>query len=295
MATARFWTRWMVLLISIFLLSACGGGTTTTTPTGTSEGTATSPSSVTLLINTETPHSGTVGNKSVGKSYYTATGLTQGTVYTITLYGLSADADLEVYNGAPFDFISGPVCTSGKGGTTIERCMVTADSTTMNIAVDGQYTLSGATYTISVNGPIVPATLCSGPGCIDFEGTTVPTFTYSGTATNWAVDTTAAVSGTQSIHSGLLSNAQTSCFSSTPTTATSYASFNLRTDSEKYFGLLLFYIDDVLQPPVWYGSLSWQRVTFNTVLGTHTYKWCHTKNSANGAPDDVWVDDINIK
>ena len=294
MVTARFRTRWMVLLISMFLLSACGGDDTSTPPTGTSEGTATSPSSSLLTINTDAPHSGTVGNKSVGKSYYTATGLTLGTTYTITLYGLSADADLEVYNGAPFDFPSGPVCTSGKGGTTIERCMVTADSPTMNIAVDGQYTLSGATYSISVNGPIVPATLCSGPGCTDFEGS-IPTFTFSGTVTNWVVDTKAAVSVTHSIHSGPLNNSETSCFSYTPTSTTSYVSFNLRTDSEKYFGLLLFYIDDVLQPPVWYGSLSWQRVTFNTVLGTHTYKWCHTKNSANGAPDDAWVDDINIK
>ena len=292
----RFWTRWVVLLISMFLLSACGGDDSTTPTTGTSEGSTGTP--VPLTRNTATPHSGTVGNKAAGKSYYTAD-VSSGTTYTITLYGLSADADLEVYNGAPFDFPSGPVCTSRNGGTTIERCTVTADSNKMNIAVDGSDTLSGATYSISVNGPRL-AGLCDYPAsidvtCIDFE-IAPPVFTFSGTVTtNWVVDTTAAVSATHSIHAGALSSSQTSCFSFTPATATSYVSFNRMTNSEKYFGLLLFYIDDILQPPVWYDNIPWQRVTFNTVSGTHTYKWCHTKNSATGAPDDVWVDDINIK
>jgi hypothetical protein len=65
MVTARFCTRWMVLLISIFLLSACGGDDTTTSNSLTSEGTATTPFSTPLPVNTETPYSGQVGNKAV--------------------------------------------------------------------------------------------------------------------------------------------------------------------------------------------------------------------------------------
>lgn len=305
MATARFRTRWMVLLISIFLLSACGGDTTTTTTSLTSEGTITVPFSTLLPVNTATPFSGQVGNKAAGKSYYTTASVTPNTTYTITLYGLSADADLEVYNDRPFTYILGPECVSQNGSTVVERCTVTTNSTTttMYIAVDGSDTLSGATYTISVNGPR-SAGLCDYAGtdvtCFNFESGVIDTtkiiLTETGGGALWNIGNISATTGSYSILSGPLSNAQTSCFSNTPTTATSYVSFNLKTDSEKYFGLLLFYIDDVLQPPVWSGNMpSWQRVTFNTVSGTHTYKWCHTKNSTNGAPDDVWVDDINIK
>ncbi len=302
MVTARFWTRWMVLLISIFLLSACGGDTTTTS-TGTSEGT---PTPFSLTLNTDTPHSGTVGNKSVGKSYYTTSApVVSGTTYTITLYGLSADADLLVYNDHPFDFITDPVspwgCTSRNGSTTVEHCTVTAESTTMNIAVDGQYTLSGATFSISVNAVSMAASTCIASGytflhCFDFEGAPSLPFVSSGNAA-WSIDNTnPAVSGTQSYRSGTIIDSQTSCFSYTPPEASTFVSFNRKVSSEQYHDLLLFYIDDVLQPLVWSGTVSWERVIFNTVSGTHTYKWCYSKNSTTSSgSDSAWVDDIGIK
>jgi hypothetical protein len=286
----------MVLLISIFLLSACGGDTTTTI-TGTSEGTADGPFVLdSTLVNTDSPHSGTVGNKSVGKSYYTAA-VTSGITYTITLYGLSADADLEVYNDRPFDYILGPECTSRNGSTSVEYCTVTAIGATMKIAVNGQYTSEGATFSISVNGPDA-ATACVGiTGCIDFEDGVFPTsFLSAGTGLDWNIDTTEAVNGTYNIRSGAIAHSETSCFSYTPTDATSYASFNLRVSSEQYNDLLLFYIDDVLQPPVWSGTVNWQRVIFNTVSATHTYKWCYSKNStATVGSDLARLDDILIK
>ncbi|MEK6700401.1 MAG: hypothetical protein AABZ10_15320 [Nitrospirota bacterium] len=298
MVTARFWTRLMVLLMSMFLLSACGGDDSTTTTTGTSEGTLTP---VSLALNAEAPHSGTVGNESVGKSYYTAT-VASSTTYIITLYGLSADADLEVYNDRPFTYILGPECASRNGSTTVEHCTVTTNSTTttMNIAVDGQDTLSGATYSISVNAVSLLKSTCTAGynHCFDFEsGLTPPEFVQSGTGALWSIDSTsAAANGTKSFISGVTPDPGTSCFSYTPPEASSFVSFNRKAGSEPYNDLLLFYIDDVLQPLVWSGTVSWERVIFNTVSATHTYKWCYSKNSTTTvSPDSAWVDDIGVK
>jgi hypothetical protein len=299
MVTARFHTRWMVLLISMFLLSACGGNDSTTSTSLTSEGAVDNPTSL-PNINSATANSGQVGNKAAGKSYYTAN-VSTGTTYTITLYGLSADADLLVYNDLPFDYVTGPVCASRNGVTANEQCVVKANSSTMNIEVDGQYSSLGATYFISVNYPVAAAACSSGTGtCIDFEGTP-PTFTYSGTGTQWIIDTSDSFTVTHSIHSTGLTDSQTSCFSYTTTTSTnSYVSFNLKTNSTPNYDLLLFYIDDVLQLPVWSDIISWQNVMFNTTTGTHTYKWCHSNHYINFNPltpasGDVWVDDIYIQ
>ena len=158
----------------MFLLSACWGDTTTTTTSLISEGQTTP---VPLTLNAEAPHSGTVGNKAAGKSYYTAN-VSSSTTYTITLYGLSADADLEVYSGRPFDYILGPECASRNGSTTVEHCTVTTNSTTttMNIAVDGQYASVGATFSISVNAVSLPVLTCIAGynHCFDFESGTTP-------------------------------------------------------------------------------------------------------------------------
>ncbi len=300
MVTARFCTRWVVLLTSIFLLSACGGDTTTTTASLISDGTAATPTQLTS-INSATTNSGQVGNKAAGKSYYTAN-VSSSTTYIITLYGLSADADLEVYSGRPFDYILGPECASRNGSTTVEHCTVTTNSTTttMNIAVDGQYTLDGATYSISVNAVSLPVLTCTAGynHCFDFEsGPTPPEFVQSGTGALWSIDSiSAAANGTKSFISGVTPDPGTSCFSYTPPEASTFVSFNRKVSSEQYNDLLLFYIDDVLQPLVWSGTVSWERVIFNTVSGTHTYKWCYSKNSTTTvSPDSAWVDDIGIK
>lgn len=282
----------IVLLISAWFIGACGKNDTTQTTVHKSEGTADAP--IDIQTNTETPHSGSVGNKAAGMSYYSVASMA-GAEYTITLYGLSADADLLVYNDRPFDFILGPECTSKKGGTNIEICTVTAKDTTINIAVDGQYTASGATFYISANRPDTTNLSCSDPQCITFEDVTLPTgFTTSDPV--WAIDSSESANGTRSVKSGGLANFDTSCISYSPTGQTSYVSFNMKVSSVKYNGLLLFYIDNVLQQPVWSGNVDWQRVVFNATPGTHTYKWCYSKNSASSdGTGSAWLDDVLIK
>jgi hypothetical protein len=229
--------------------------------------------------------------------------VTPNTTYTITLYGLSADADLEVYNDRPFTYILGPECVSQNGSTVVERCTVTTNSTTttMYIAVDGSDTLSGATYTISVNAVSLSTASCSSGyvHCFNFDsGTlgTLPSEFSGGTGVSWTIDDTYSVSVAQSLRSGAIGNSETSCFSYTPPEASTFVSFNRKVSSEQYNDLLLFYIDEVLQPLVWSGNVDWQRVIFNTVSATHTYKWCYSKNSSTADPiDRAWVDDIGIK
>lgn len=316
----NIWTRWAVLLISIIFLSSCGGSTTSTptplTPEGISGGVITP---VPLMANIITPPSniyinGHVGNTTTGsKSYYQATGLTTGRTYTITLYGLSADTDLLVYNDRPFDYFLQPNqfpggCSSRNGGTANEQCVVTATSGTMNIEIDGQYALSGATYSISLIqiSPSASAAICGGTPCFDFETGNIPsqfvlTETGSGTLVPWDIANTSATAGIYSIHSGAVTNGQISCFSytaATTSTTNPYVTFNLNVASTLDYDLLLFYIDNTLQLPVWSGNVSWQNVMFNTVSGTHTYKWCHSNNNTNSGgttSGSVWVDDIYIQ
>jgi hypothetical protein len=181
----------------------------------------------------------------------------------------------------------------------------------MNIEVDGQYSSLGATYFISVNYPVTAAA-CSSGICFNFDGLTdgdttawysSTGFASSGTGSPWSIDcSNNAIGGTGtvcSIHSGVLSDSQTSCVSYTPTTATTYVSFNRMTDSTTlYYDQLLFYIDNVLQLPIWSGTVAWQNVMFNAASGTHTYQWCHSNSNTNaGDPTsgDVWVDDIYME
>ncbi len=313
MVTVRFWTRWMVLLISLFLLASCGSSKSSTTNAASlkSERTAADPFPLdaTTFVNTATPHHGHVGNKNEGKSYYQVTGLAAGT-YTITLYGLGDDADLLIYNDLPFDFADGPVCAPRKSGKAEEQCIIiiTAANSTMNIEVDGQYSVAGTMYFISINTPTGAAACTPGAGCFDFDNSpTSSTFpapfvrAQTGGAAPWDLDNSNAFGTGDSIHSGPLTAPGTSCFSHTVTTpADSYVTFDLTmVNSTPYYDLLLFYIDNVLEMPAWFGTVSAQKVRFNTVAGTHTYKWCHSNSNTNtGDPTtsgDVWVDNIYIK
>lgn len=344
----HFWTRWAVLLISIIFISSCGGSKTSAPTPLTPEGTAAVPTDLTNTINSpgltnpdQSPHIGQVGNTTTGsKSYYTVP-VTGGITYTITLYGLSADADLWVYDYHPFNFTTGPVCNSHNGGTANEQCVVTAKRDgLMNIEVDGEFALSGATYSISVNQPLVwqACGTAFGSTCFNFDdtaifstGDTTTWYTATGFVSSTTVSTDISlgtVSQTVSlwspdcsggdnynntgcnIHSAGVTNGQTSCVSYTYTTTSqySYVSFNYTTNSTTDYDLLSFYIDNVLQFPVWSGSvpgtppapLPWQNVMFNTTTGTHTYKWCHSNSNTDANPPvqtsgDMWVDDIYIQ
>jgi hypothetical protein len=175
---------------------------------------------------------------------------------------------------------------------------------TMNIEVDGEFSLSGATYSISVNKPAT-VLACSGPGCFDFNSftdadTTVwyttTGFVPSGTGAPWSIDCSIGpITGLCSIYSSSLPSSLSSCVAYTTTTSTnSYVSFDLKVSSStQYYDLLLFYIDNVLQLPAWSAVVS-QKVMFNTTTGTHTYKWCHTNNDT-GTSGAVWVDNIFIQ
>ncbi len=140
-----------------------------------------------------------------------------------------------------------------------------------------------------------PAAGCSAGAaeCFSFESGTVPaSFVMSGNA-NWTIDSNAA-SGTRSLRSGAITDNQTTCFAYFTATTNSVA-FSLEADSEAAWDKLEFYIDTVKQPGSWSGSIPWTRVIFGTTSGTHTFKWCYTKDSTNFTGlDAVWIDDIEF-
>ena len=119
----------------------------------TSEGSADSP------INAGDATAGAVsyeGEVGTSESYYSL-GVAAGTTYTISLTGLSDNADLYVYDsdstGALNQFRNGTLlCSSTESDDGDESCDATPTGDTLYIVVDGSNTESGATFTLGGNG-----------------------------------------------------------------------------------------------------------------------------------------------
>lgn len=132
------------------------------------EGDALAPLAISAL-----PHSGTVDNS---RSYYSIP-VTQDSTYIVSLSGLSADADLYVYdNDSTFSTVD---CQSSSLGTDSEACSFTAAGTTLYVMVDGQYALGGTSFELDVALSPYPA-----------EGTALAPLTLASLPHSGTVDTT---------------------------------------------------------------------------------------------------------
>ena len=131
------------VLYAAFLEPAPASGTV-------NQGSAAGP--VTLAL--DTPASGQVGFS--GSSYYAVSGLTAGSRYTVSLNGLTNNADLTVYNNNA-TFTSPAVCVinnTAYTGTTAEACTLTGAGSTLYFKVTANTTGGGAGFILLVEpGP----------------------------------------------------------------------------------------------------------------------------------------------
>lgn len=116
----------------------------------------------------EVPHAGAVGT---GAVLYEITGLTAGGDYTVTLSGLSADADLYLFEDSAFSWMQ---CSSTVAGTAAESCAGYSYDGSLYVLVDGRYTASGASFTLDVASWSPTWTVVSAPGDLPYAGATAP-------------------------------------------------------------------------------------------------------------------------
>jgi hypothetical protein len=127
----------------------------------------------------------------------------------------------------------------------------------------------------------------------DFEDGTMSGWSFSGY--KWTI-TTASHSGSYAATStNRYRHSTSSCMYRTvdlvgPATLT----FWWRVDSEAGYDYLRFYIDGTQKAAI-SGRVNWQQRTFTLTAGTHTLKWCYTKDgSVSRGADRGYVDDIVI-
>ena len=123
---------------------------------------------LTLAYGVDFPHSGTVDNV---ESTYNITGVAASFDYTVSMTGLSDNADLYVYDDAAMTTL---LCSSINGGTTNESCTATSTYTSLYVVVDGGAAPLGATFTLDIVLVTLPAenlTLTLGTGDLPHSGT----------------------------------------------------------------------------------------------------------------------------
>ena len=125
----------------------------------------------------------------------------------------------------------------------------------------------------------------------------IPTFkeslVESGHA-QWKEDNVTYHTSPTSWVSGDINDSQVSCMQSTVSSDVNISvSFIYKVSSESCCDKLQFYVDDALIQS--YADSTWTTAEQNISMGSHTLKWCYTKdgNVSSGA-DVAWVDDINI-
>ena len=244
------------------------------------------------VISLSTPTTSTIVG--VTSSYYLFTTGTATGSYAIALTGVQADLGWDLF--AASDYSSFFVATCDKQFSTgNEICSATLTGNTTYYLKVRSWDNTTSTYTLTVSY-LDPATGCGAGTCVNFESGSIPvSFVTSGDAA-WAIDSGIKATGVYSAHSGTITDNQTSCFAYTPSGNTEVVVFSVKTDSEHWVDMLKFYIDGTMQSSNWSGNTDWTRVIFGSNSGSHTYKWCYTKDgSISVGSDRVWVDDIEFK
>lgn len=117
------------------------------------------------------------------------------------------------------------------------------------------------------------------------------------TTTGWHVSSDAgAFEGLYSLKANQVEDNQSAGIEMTGTFAAGNVSFRFKVSSEATFDQLRFYIDDVLQAPVWSGSANtaWQlSPTYTIGAGNHVLKWAYAKDASGSVGmDTVYIDGL---
>jgi len=125
------------------------------------------------------------------------------------------------------------------------------------------------------------------------EPTHITEFTYSGD-TNWTEDNTTYYSPTGSWKNEDIGDSQSACMeASVDVTTTPYQLiYQYKVDTNEYGDYLRFYIDNSQQSYKY--NTDWiSSPLYELTSGSHTLKWCYTKDSSTSyGSDTAWVDDI---
>lgn len=295
MLTRTLWLRLVFLIFIFSSLFACGGGgggsnSSDQQQTGNGNGGGTETNPATLTVGT--PANATISG--ITSSYFTfKTGSSAGS-YGISITGAQSDLSWDLFSDPGYSAFFVASCDKLFGAGN-EICSTTLSANTTYYLRVNSWDNTSTNYTLTITF-LDPAAGCGSGTCFNFENGSMPaSFVYSGNA-SWVIDNANAVTGTYSIHSGAITDNQTSCFEYTPAGSSGVVLFSLKTDSEQWVDLLKFYIDGTLQSSTWSGNTAWTRVIFGTSTGTHTYKWCYSKDGSYSiGADRVWLDDIEFK
>ncbi|MEK6742266.1 MAG: hypothetical protein AABZ15_01575 [Nitrospirota bacterium] len=130
---------WMIITLLLILpLFGCGDSSTAPPPAAGS-----APSNPILVSGAS--YSGSVGT---GMQYIKLTGLLANNMHSVTLAGLTDNANIYVYSDAAF---TSELCRSEQPGTTAETCSpaTTNASGELYIKVDGSLTTSGTSFSLA--------------------------------------------------------------------------------------------------------------------------------------------------
>lgn len=301
MITSRVVKAALFLLVMPLLISCGGGGGSDPNNNNDSGGTDGGTTGGTVTVGTSSnPAQLKVGASqqstvaATGAYYYVFTAGTSSGSHAISLTNTQSDLSWDLYSDANYSSLFVYNCDKN-WGTQDEVCTVLLTANAKYYLRVNNWDNVTSTYTVAVNF-LDPAAGCGSGTCLNFETGSVPTAISMSGNLPWTVDNATSATGAYSIRSGAITHNQSSCFEYTPASSTSIVTFSLKTDSEEYVDKLKFYIDGSLQSATWSGATPWIKVMFNAAAGSHTYKWCYTKDSSmsNGA-DAVWVDDIEFK
>ncbi len=296
MHSKMFRSKHIFIILVLLLSLSCGGGgggdntqqTPPTPPPDTNTGTESNPSVVTI----GTPVTSSING--VSSNYYSFTTGSSSGSYGIALTGVQADLGWYLY--AASDYSSFFVAACDKQFTAVnEICSATLEANKKYYLQVSSWDNKQSTFTVTITF-LNPAAGCGSVACVNFEYGSLPSSFISSGNAFWTIDNANAATGTYSIRSGAITDNQTSCFEYAPSGNTEIVLFSLKTDSEQWVDQLKLYIDGVIQSSTWSGNTPWTRVIFGTSPGTHTYKWCYTKDgSISSGADRVWVDDLEFK
>lgn len=126
-----------------------------------------------------------------------------------------------------------------------------------------------------------------------FESNIPAEYTFSGNK-DWAVNTTSAFSGTNSMKSGAITHKESSSMILTQTVEAGKISFYKKVSSEPTFDFLNFYIDDQIKG-AWSGNVDWSKESYSISPGNHIFKWEYIKdNYTSEGSDCAWVDLVEL-
>lgn len=127
-----------------------------------------------------------------------------------------------------------------------------------------------------------------------FETNALNWINPTGSNAAWALDSTTASNGAQSLKSGAIGNSQHSDVEFSGLFATTVLSFDAKVSSESCCDYLGVYVDGVLVTQRLISN-TWTNYSINLTQGEHKIRWSYSKDSsASSGSDAAWIDNISI-